>query len=705
MFLLQKTFLYAIINTVKDEKVEREKKIRTVPPEETVMEKEIKRSIQIICSLLLGSREPSLMPFEPQKTAAPAISPRYFKRSSPTKHGVSLGRIQNFLSELESNTACNIHSVMILKDSEVICEAYAPGFERGLVHLSHSMSKTVTGIAVAILLDEEKLDTDTTVSEIFTEFKLSGSVASVTVSDLITMSSGLSFSELGAITSTDWTEDFLYSKQKFEGGEGFSYNSMNSYILARIVERVSGTSFEDFLNQKLFEPLKITSYFWEKGPEGTVKGGWGLYLSLEDWLKIASIFIWGGKFENKTIVSHMSIFNLLMTRNEHSAEKDRDFDYAGHLNLSKSTPAILLNGLFGQNIYIDPAQKIAVAVNSGNNELFKASATLDIILKYFPPEMNDKRLGLFASWRAHRALSKQERHFFESRSFVRVRKNKGLLEQLKLRSAEFPHEWNDILGKYLLPMNNIDLLPLIVRLMQNNTKGGIDTLEIVRVGSIPHLRLCTGEAVRDIPIGIYSHAECTVSFGGELYRIRTLGGVSEKNGVKEYKIEFVFPELPNTRTLVIKKLPRSAVWLEFNEMPSADAIAPLVEKLATSSTMGALAVGMIERKLGEGFIYRKLNDLFAPTFTAPLEKSKDVEEILSEENSRIEKEREQILAVPFISNFIRTEIRTIDGEEPKRRKSFFGLISGIFRSRQKKKADYISDSDDEDALSLTNDEE
>lgn len=655
-----------------------------------IMDKEIKRSIQLICSLLLGTREPSVVRYTPSKTCVPKIGARYFRRALPHKKGISAARLQNFLAELEANPSCNIHSVMVLKDGAVICEAYAPGYERGLVHLSHSMSKTVTGIAVAILADEEKVNTDTTVSEIFTEFNFPDGIGDITVKDLLLMSSGMSFNELGAVTSLNWTEDFFTSEQMSAHGEGFSYNSMNSYILARAVERLCGESFEDFVRSRLFAPLRITNYFWESGPEGTLKGGWGLYLSLEDWLKIASLFLSGGKFEGIQILSHVSMLNFLVDRNPASQERNPDFDYAGHLNLAKKSSAVLFNGLFGQNVYIDPVLNLAVAVNSGNNDLSKSGATLDIIMKYFSPDTDDGRIGHITAWRAARTLMKQQRRFFESRGFARSRKNFGLLYRLRIRTPSFPDEWSVLLGKYLMPMNNCELLPIIPRVMQNNLSGGIDTVEFLRKDGIPHIRFTLADTVRDIPIGIYSHEECIEDFSGEKYRIRTLGACESTEDGKIFKIEFVFPELPNTRYLTVKKLKNNAISLTFGEQPSAAVLAPMAGKITSSSAMASLAIGMIERKLGEGFIEKKVDSLFSPSFIAPSDRSAAAHEILAEENARIERERAEILSVPFIYNFIRAEIKDGDSDtdgEPKRRKGIFGIISGIFKSRQEAQTD------------------
>ncbi len=648
------------------------------------MEKETLKAIQVICSLLLGDKNPSVITYNPQKTEIPKRTSRYFKRSVPEKHGVSSVRIQNFLSELEENEHCNIHSVMILKDGAVISEAYAPGFDSGIPHLSHSMSKTVTGIAVAILADEEKLHTGTTVSEIFTEYKFPPELAGITVLDLLQMSAGLSFSESGSITSEAWTEDFFNSSIRFAHGEGFLYNSMNSYILASAVEHLSGESFGSFVRTRLFEPLKIKNYFWEKGPEGTEKGGWGLYLAPEDWLKIATLFITGGKFEGKTVISHISMLEFILTRNAHSKDNNRDFDYAGHINMRKDTSALLFNGLFGQNVYIDPALKLAVAINAGNSDLFKSGATLDIILKYFPPDLADARLSLLVRWRSARALSRQERAFFASRSFIPTNSKRHVFRTL-LRGASSnshtPFDWDEMLGKYSLPKNNVSLLPVIQRILQNNLAGGIEALEILESDGLLLFRFTTGAEVWKIYADKNAHVENKISFGGELYRVNAIAGTAVIDNVKIYKLELVFPELPNSRKITLRRSENGTVEMVFEETPSVETVLPWIKVLICTSNMVNIALSMIERKLGQGFVERKIRELFSPSFILPLDTSPEKERILYEENERIDKERREILSVPFISAFIKKSIEENDTSEalPTKRRGFLSFLAGLFR--------------------------
>jgi CubicO group peptidase (beta-lactamase class C family) len=108
----------------------------------------------------------------------------------------------------------------------------------------------------------------------------------MTVRHLLTMSSGVGFSEAGSVTEYEWTKAFFDGRLSFAPGDNFAYNSMNSYILAKIVVRRTGLSLTDFINTRIFRPMGITNFFLEKGPEGVEKGGWGVHLSAESWAKL-----------------------------------------------------------------------------------------------------------------------------------------------------------------------------------------------------------------------------------------------------------------------------------------------------------------------------------------------------------------------------------------------------------------------------------
>ena len=63
----------------------------------------------------------------------------------------------------------------------------------------------------------------------------------ITVRDLLTMSTGIHFNEVGTVLEKDWVYAFLDSNSSFEPGTQFEYNSLNSYMLAAIVPKGDGT--------------------------------------------------------------------------------------------------------------------------------------------------------------------------------------------------------------------------------------------------------------------------------------------------------------------------------------------------------------------------------------------------------------------------------------------------------------------------------
>lgn len=99
------------------------------------------------------------------------------------------------------------------------------------------------------------------------EFKLNGKVQKVTVDDLLHMRSGLP--EVGGISLMQGVDAELLENAKqlsnlekhpgmvFAPGEKFMYCNTNYYILAKIVEKMSGRSFPDFVREKILVPLNM----------------------------------------------------------------------------------------------------------------------------------------------------------------------------------------------------------------------------------------------------------------------------------------------------------------------------------------------------------------------------------------------------------------------------------------------------------------
>ena len=134
-----------------------------------------------------------------------------------------------------------------------------------------SMSKPVTGTAVLMLQDEGKLNVADPVAKYLPEFAAlktpSGQPANLTITQLMTHTSGLGEAAgpaaQAAKTLADLVPIWLAAPMQYEPGAQWKYTQSGINAAARIVEVVSGLSFDAFLQERLFSPLgmKDTTFY------------------------------------------------------------------------------------------------------------------------------------------------------------------------------------------------------------------------------------------------------------------------------------------------------------------------------------------------------------------------------------------------------------------------------------------------------------
>jgi len=136
------------------------------------------------------------------------------------------------------------------------------------VHQLASATKIFTGTAIMMLVEEGKLSLDDPVVKLLPQ--LPAAWGNVTVQHLLTHTSGIpdwfeaSAGPRGNILDSQATRDEIIKKisakpVEFQPGDKWSYNQSGPVLLGMIVEKVAGRSFEDFLDQRVFKPLAMTT--------------------------------------------------------------------------------------------------------------------------------------------------------------------------------------------------------------------------------------------------------------------------------------------------------------------------------------------------------------------------------------------------------------------------------------------------------------
>lgn len=143
-----------------------------------------------------------------------------------------------------------------------------------------SMTKPVTGVALLMLQDEGKLNVNDQVAKYIPEFATlrtpSGKLANLTIAQVMTHTSGLGEAPRDASSKARTLADliplYLSARMQFEPGSKWSYCQSGINTGARIVEVVSGKAFDQFLQERVFDPLgmKSTTFYPSRKPSATL---------------------------------------------------------------------------------------------------------------------------------------------------------------------------------------------------------------------------------------------------------------------------------------------------------------------------------------------------------------------------------------------------------------------------------------------------
>ena len=181
------------------------------------MAKEQLAVIEMVTNMILGKTGGiSKVDFVPQKIRCPEPQSivyenlgQTFPRNTPESQGIHSEHLMNLVEELAYSPDTDMHHFMVLRHGNVICETDFAPYRKGIWHITHSMCKSITGMAAGLLIDEGKLDLSENIYKIFHD---KGSTwakifrPEVTVENLMTMTSGVTFNESGIVSGNDWLE-------------------------------------------------------------------------------------------------------------------------------------------------------------------------------------------------------------------------------------------------------------------------------------------------------------------------------------------------------------------------------------------------------------------------------------------------------------------------------------------------------------------
>ena len=609
---------------------------------------------ELVLNMILGKTGGTRVDYFPQKPDFPfdAVYEQAFVRATPESQGISSDLFAALLRELDASKDTEMHHFMALRHGKVICECDFAPYPKGMWHITHSMCKSITGMAIGMLIEEEKLKLDENIYDIFPDHinafsKIFRPV--ITVENLLTMTSGITFNESGIVSGNDWLGSFLNASVNGKPGTEFQYNSLNTYVLSAIVTKRTGETLTEYLTPRLFGPLGITKYYWETCPKGITKGGWGLFLCAEDMAKLGQLYLQRGKWNGQQLVSE---YWIEISTARHLKTQNDTYGYGYQLWMEQRPGSFEYNGMLGQNVIIYPDMDMVLVTNAGNKEMFQDCIMLNIIRKYFPVNYHPadvlpenplsysllKRLcgELENGENNNRSTSLRGRW---KRNVVSRRKHSDKKYSYRISAAvDRPSDHHSFMravsGRiYVMEQQNIGIAPLFVQVFHNNMTDGISEISFTYDAGNFYVSFTEGEVIHKLPVGFGRAADGCVDLHGEHYLAATLGEFArDENDIPVLKLEITFIEECVKRKAHIFFHEDDEIEIRWNETPGKKMIlaglSSITEELSGNFLYNSL---LGDHNITTELLHRLMEQTIEPAVRGYLKSSKETDSIDTDE--------------------------------------------------------------------------
>lgn len=605
---------------------------------------------ELVLNMILGKTGGTRVDYFPQKPDFPfdAVYEQAFVRATPESQGISSDLFAALLRELDASKDTEMHHFMALRHGKVICECNFAPYPKGMWHITHSMCKSITGMAIGMLIEEEKLKLDENIYDIFSDHinafsKIFRPV--ITVENLLTMTSGVTFNESGIVSGNDWLGSFLNASVNGKPGTEFQYNSLNTYVLSAIVTKRTGETLTEYLTPRLFGPLGITKYYWETCPKGITKGGWGLFLCAEDMAKLGQLYLQRGKWNGQQLVSE---YWIEISTARHLKTQNDTYGYGYQLWMEQRPGSFEYNGMLGQNVIIYPDMDMVLVTNAGNKEMFQDCIMLNIIRKYFPVnyhpadvlpenplsysllkrlcgelengENNNRNTSLRGRWK---------------RNVVSRRKHSDKKYSYRISAAvDRPSDHHSFMravsGRtYVMKQQNIGIAPLFVQVFHNNMTDGISEISFTYDAGNFCVSFTEGEVIHKLPVGFGKAADGCVDLHGEHYLVATLGEFArDENDIPVLKLEITFIEECVKRKVHIFFHEDKGIEIRWNETPDKKMIlaglSSITEELSGNFLYNSL---LGDHNITTELLHRLMEQTIEPVVRGYLKKPEETDSI------------------------------------------------------------------------------
>ncbi len=293
---------------------------------------------------------------------------RYFEDSKFSGGRFNNETIGEYFSRVRGDGA-----LLIVRNDTILLEQYYGNFSELSPSNIFSITKAVTSLLCGIAVDEGYVSISIPITEYIPELiDADPSFKQLTIEHLLDMRTGLDFEEsygwnpFSKMAKLYYGKDVVsqFKKLHFKSvpGEAHYYNSMATALLGVAIERAVGVPFAQYLQEKVWKPLDMEAdalITLDDRKHRQAKSYGGLVSNVRDLAKIGRLYINGGMYDNKRIVSKEWI-----DRSTHSSLNNEAYSFGWNNIITRVdgkdvvSPRFFAIGLYGQVLFCDPTQNL-----------------------------------------------------------------------------------------------------------------------------------------------------------------------------------------------------------------------------------------------------------------------------------------------------------------------------------------------------------
>lgn len=520
---------------------------------------------------------------------------------TPEEQGIESEYILKYYNRLCREPRIKMQTVIIARNGHIISRAHFYPYSTDIWHVSHSLAKSLTGLAVGLMVDDGLISLDDRLIDFFgDELPAVARInhKNTTIKHLLTMRTGVFFNEIGAVVEQDWVRAYLESGVKFKPGTQFEYNSMNSYMLSAIVKKVSGKGILELLRERVFTPLGIENVYWEKCPKGIEKGGWGVYYYPDEMLKLGQLYLNGGVWNGERIISERWIKESTRKQTDTPAETGEN-SYGYQVWCREDRSEFIFNGMFGQNIIVYPKTNIMIATTASIDETFQNSPLYTITDRYFGGAYRPHG-HLEENREACGKLRAAEKTLVMHNSDAYLHKNDTDCFSLYGLSGVYTVNENDGAG--------LSIMPELYQGVHNCFAEGLREFELTLDKNGGTIKTLEGNTTHKLSFGYGKAVPGCVVYDKETILTSAYAVVIDEDGVKKLRITVCFPELPNIRYLTIGAS-EDGISVKWEEAPGYDFIRIMIDR----TVFGKILIDRHTKAADTDFVLKRIRYFLQPT--------------------------------------------------------------------------------------------